>query len=95
MEILKKTKQVPGGILIERPITELMTCAIITDERGFYMDKFEENWEKIGLHIQAEESFYGATGPQMKLDEIIQSFKVPLLAPCAPFPLSPYIRVLR
>ena len=77
MEILKKTKKVSGGIWIEGRITEPLTCAITTDERGFYMENVQETWAKIQMHIQAEQSHTGAIGPQAKVAEIIQKFKVP------------------
>jgi len=83
MEILAKTKKVPQGVWIEGRITEVMTCAITLDERGFHMDNIHENWKKIDLHIQAEQNHTGAIGPQMKVDEIIRSFKVS--HPCPPF----------
>jgi hypothetical protein len=76
MEILGKTKQVSGGAWIEGRITESMTCSASLDERGFHMDNLQENWKKINIHIQAEQAHTGAYGPSMKVEEMMDGFKV-------------------
>jgi hypothetical protein len=63
-------------VYIRGRLTDAMVGAIVQDERGFFIENPQETFKKVSLHLQAEQAYADAIGPNMKVDKVIAVFKV-------------------
>jgi len=80
--VLRKIQIGEHYTMIHGAVIEVMTCALIQDDRGFYFDRVPKDWEYLSEQINIEMSTTNGYYGDVKVPKLIKKIKVVSMSGC-------------